>query len=66
MQTIGGDISHMLKYEKTNIRFARSLQKNMTPWERKLWFEFLKKYPVRFQRQKAIENYIVDFYCAKA
>ena len=38
----------------------------MTPWERKLWYEFLKNYHVRFQRQKAISNYIVDFYCAKA
>ena len=38
----------------------------MTPWERKLWYEFLRNYPIRFQRQKAIGNYIVDFYCAKA
>ncbi|MBQ2676149.1 MAG: endonuclease domain-containing protein [Clostridia bacterium] len=38
----------------------------MTPWERRLWYEFLKDYPIRFQRQKAIGNYIVDFYCAKA
>ena len=38
----------------------------MTPWERKLWYEFLREYPVRFQRQKPIGNYIVDFYCAKA
>ena len=38
----------------------------MTPWERKLWYNFLRKYPVRFQRQKAIGNYITDFYCAKA
>ena len=37
----------------------------MTPWERKLWYEFLSTYPIRFQRQKAIGNYIVDFYCAK-
>ena len=27
---------------------------------------FLRYYPVRFQRQKAIGNYIADFYCAKA
>ena len=45
---------------------ARDLRKNMTPWERKLWYEFLKDYPVRFQRQKSIGNFIVDFYCAKA
>ena len=38
----------------------------MTPWERKLWYEYLRYYPVRFQRQKAIGNYIADFYCAKA
>ena len=38
----------------------------MTPWERKLWYDFLRNYPLRFQRQKAIGNYIADFYCAKA
>ena len=38
----------------------------MTPWERKLWYEFLRQYPIRFQRQKSIGNYIADFYCAKA
>ena len=27
---------------------------------------FLKGYPIRFQRQKAIGDYIVDFYCYKA
>ena len=36
------------------------------PQERKLWYEFLSKYTVRFQRQKVIDNYIADFYCAKA
>lgn len=56
----------MKKYNKDNIPLAKSLRKNMTPWERKLWYEFLKNYPVRFQRQKVIDNYIVDFYCAKA
>ena len=56
----------MRKYNKDNIPLARTLRKNMTPWERKLWYEYLRKYPVRFQRQKAIGNYIVDFYCAKA
>ena len=38
----------------------------MTPWERKLWYCFLKDYPIRFQRQKCIDNYIVDFYCFRA
>ncbi len=56
----------MKKYKKEIIPLAKTLRKNMTPWERKLWFLFLRTYPVRFQRQKTIENYIVDFYCAKA
>ena len=56
----------MKAYNKENIPLAKVLRKNMTPWERKLWYNFLRNYPVRFQRQKAIGNYIADFYCAKA
>ncbi len=56
----------MKAYNKNNIPLAKALRKNMTPWERKLWYEFLRNYPVRFQRQKALGNYIADFYCAKA
>ena len=56
----------MKDYNKENIPLAKTLRKNMTPWERKLWYDFLRDYPVRFQRQKAIGNYIADFYCAKA
>ncbi len=56
----------MKEYNKENIPLAKTLRKNMTPWERKLWYDFLRYYPIRFQRQKAIGKYIVDFYCAKA
>ena len=56
----------MLTYKHSNVTLARNLRKNMTPWERKLWFEFLREYPIRFQRQKPIGNFIVDFYCFKA
>ena len=56
----------MKAYNKENISLAKALRKNMTPWERKLWYDFLRNYPVRFQRQKAIGSYIADFYCAKA
>ena len=56
----------MLPYDKRNIPLARELRRNMTPWERKLWYEFLRSYQPRFQRQKAIGEYIADFYCAKA
>ena len=56
----------MKNYNKENVTFARLLRKNMTPWEKKLWYTCLRNYRVRFQRQKMIGNYIADFYCAKA
>ena len=45
---------------------ARVLRRKMTEEERKLWFRFLRTYPVKWYRQRPIENYIVDFYCSKA
>ena len=56
----------MKPYNPKNIPLAISLRKKMTPWESRLWYQFLRTYPVRFQRQKAIGDYIADFYCAKA
>lgn len=56
----------MKDYIRNNIPLAKQLRKNMTPWEQKLWYMFLRNYSMRFQRQKAIGAYIVDFYCAKA
>ena len=45
---------------------ARKLRRNMTKEERHLWYDFLRNYPVRFLRQKVIDQYIVDFYCHEA
>ena len=45
---------------------ARSLRKNMTKEERRLWYGFLRDLPLTVNRQKVIGRYIVDFYCAKA
>ena len=55
-----------LDYNEKNITLARNLRKNATPQENHLWYDFLRTYPVRFQRQKTIQNFIVDFYCHKA
>lgn len=55
-----------LPYDGGLIARARKLRKEQTQWERKLWYDFLRNLPVRFQRQKAIGTYIVDFYCHKA
>lgn len=32
----------------------------------RLWYDFLRLYPVRFYRQKVLGSYIVDFYRARA
>ena len=55
-----------LKYNGKNIILAKNLRKNATPQENHLWYDFLAKYEIRFQRQKAIDNFIADFYCHKA
>ena len=55
-----------LNYNKKNIILAKNLRKNATKQEDHLWYDFLSKYEVRFQRQKAIDNFIADFYCHKA
>ncbi len=52
-----------LKYDGKLINNARELRKNMTRQEKHLWYDFLSSYPIRFQRQKTIDKYIVDFYC---
>ena len=54
------------KHNKALTGYARQLRQGMTQEERKLWYEFLRGYPVRFLRQKVIGQYIVDFYCAQA
>ena len=45
---------------------SRDLRRNMTPQEKHLWYDFLKTYPIQFNRQRVIGNYIVDFYCRRA
>ena len=55
-----------LDYNEKNITLAKNLRKNATRQENHLWYDFLSKYEVRFQRQKAIDNFIADFYCHKA
>ena len=55
-----------LSYNKNNIPFAKSLRKDGTPQEKHLWYDFLANYEIKFQRQKAIDNFIADFYCHQA
>ncbi len=55
----------MIPYNKNLVSNAKDLRKNMTPEERHLWYDFLKRLPYNVRRQHNIENYIVDFYIAK-
>ncbi len=56
---------HHLPFNPKLKERARTLRRTMTRAEKKLWHGFLKhlKFPVL--RQKPIDHYIVDFYCAK-
>ena len=52
------------KHNKDIVPVAKMLRKNMTKEERRLWYDFLSDYPIRFSRQKVLGKYIVDFYSA--
>ena len=45
---------------------ARALRRNMTRQEKHLWYDFLRQYPVKVNRQRIIDRYIADFYCHQA
>lgn len=46
---------------------SRSLRKNQTPWEAKLWAHLRagRFFNLKFKRQVRLGNYVVDFYCAQ-
>ena len=54
----------MKEYNSANIPLAKTLRKNMTPEERRVWYDLLKRLPYTVRRQHNIESFIVDFYIA--
>ena len=54
-----------LDYNEKNMTLARNLRKNATPQENHLWYDFLSKYEIRFQRQKTIDDFIAVFTATK-
>ena len=54
------------KQNKQPVPLAKQLREEMTGEERRLWYDYLRTYPVRFSRQKVLGRYIVDFCCAAA
>jgi very-short-patch-repair endonuclease len=58
------DTDFHLPYNRQLVEKAKELRKNMTPAERKLWYDYLKTFKFRVLRQRPIDNFIVDFFCA--
>ena len=57
-----------IPYNKTLTQKARENRKNPTSAEKKLWYEALSNKRLgnlKFTRQKPLDEYIVDFYCAE-
>ena len=52
--------------DNSQLENARRLRREMTPHERKLWYLFLRKYPLKLYKQLIIGKFIVDFYCTPA
>ena len=46
----------MMKSSEHMLSYARELRREMTPHERKLWYLFLRKYPVKIYRQKILDR----------
>ena len=61
----GGDEGELKNMKRKNIEKCRDLRKNQTEAEKKLWTMLRNRQieGVKFRRQFAISNYIVDFYC---
>jgi very-short-patch-repair endonuclease len=52
-----------LPYNPALIPRAKELRKNMTPAERKLWYQYSIIFQFKVYRQRPIDYFIVDFYC---
>lgn len=53
----------MLTYKQR--KRTRKLRNYPTYEENKLWYIYLRKYPLKIRRQHPIGKYIVDFFCKK-
>lgn len=56
----------ILPRDKNQKPHSTQLRNNPTPQERRLWYEFLRTASPRWNRQRIIGDYIVDFFCRKA
>ena len=59
------DSDFHLPYNPALIARAKELRRNMTPAEKKLWYQYLRNFKYRVLRQRPIDHFIVDFYCPR-
>ena len=59
------DSDFHLSYNRQLVEKAKQLRKNMTPAEKRLWYGYLRMFKFRILRQRSINNFIVDFFCAQ-
>ena len=62
---VGGVAMSVPKNNKM-LEVARQLRREMTPQERKLWYLFLRDFPVKIYKQRIVWSFVVDFYCHAA
>ena len=55
-----------LPYDPRMRERVQELRRKMTPMEKKLWYSFLRSYPVKMYKQRAICTFVADFYCPLA
>jgi very-short-patch-repair endonuclease len=59
------DTDFHLPYNRQLVEKAKELRKNMTPAEKRPWYGYLRTFKFRILRQRPIDNFIVDFFCAQ-
>lgn len=64
MEVLGG--MNFLPRNKKERPHSTRLRNEMTQQERRLWYGFLRTASPRWNRQRIIDSYIVDFFCLKA
>ena len=52
-----------LPYDPRMRERVQELRHKMTPMEKKLWYSFLRTYPVKMYKQRPIRTFVADFYC---
>ena len=63
--SVNFDSKNKLPINPKLIERAKEMAKNMTTGEQKIWFELLKNSSYKWIKQRIIDNYIVDFFCAE-